>query len=136
MEREEIIKILKEKKVKITNNRIAVLNCLADETHFHTVSQIVEHLRDINIKSVYNAVKKLTSEGIVDTYSFEGVSKYAINDNYKNEHNVIHVVNEKLDVTHIDVAPRIFKAIEREIKKNGYQTKNINIFVNIKKTTK
>ncbi len=135
MDRNKIVKILKEKNIKVTNNRVQVLNCLADETHFHTVAEIIDHVKELNTKSVYNTIKLLINSGIVDTYSFGGVSKYAINDNYKNDHSVIHAVNEKLDVTHIDISEKVFSLIKKEVKKNGFEVKNINIFVNIKKST-
>lgn len=133
MEKNKLENILKEYNIRKTDNRLAILNCLADETHFHTVGEIVDHLKTINIKSVYNNIKVLINAGIVDTYSFGGISKYAINDHFKDNHNSAHIVNDNGDVSHINISPDIIKKIKSEASKAGVEASSVNIFINIKK---
>lgn len=133
MEKNKLENILKEYNIRKTDNRIAILNCLADEKHFHTVAEIVEHLKTINTKSVYNNIKVLINAGIVDTYSFGGISKYAINDHFKDKHNVAHIVNEAGDVSHVNIPSDIVKKIKNEAVKAGLEPSSVNIFINIKK---
>ena len=84
MEKKDIIKILKDNNIRITENRLAIFSCLADDNNFHTVAEIQNHVNDLNTKSVYNNLKALIKEGIDKTYCFNGNSKYTVADKYKN----------------------------------------------------
>ena len=133
MENKTIEDILKNSNIRVTKNRIAILSCLADEVHFHTVKEISKHVKDLNVKSIYNNIKILISEGLVDTYSFNGISKYAINDNFKDNHNAIHLVDNNSNVSHINISEKIINDIKNKVKKEGYNPSSVKIFVNIKK---
>ena len=125
-------KLLLDKNIKVTKNRIAILDCLADDTHFHTVKEIIEHVGGLNSKSVYNNIKILIEAGLVDTYSFGGISKYALNDHFKDLHDVAHIVNAG-NVKHININPKTIKSIKKQVKAEGYEPNSVNIFINIKK---
>lgn len=134
MKKKKIIDILKNNDIRITDNRVAILHCLADEKqkHFHSVSEIIEHVGNVNSKSVYNNIKVLVSKGIVDAYSFGGVSKYAMNDHFKGDHDVIHMVDNNDNVSHLAVGSETFQAIKDKVVENGFESASVNIFVNIK----
>ena len=133
MEKNAIVNILKSKNIRVTENRILILTCLSDDTHFHTVKQISKHVGSLNTKSIYNNIKILVSKGLIDTYSFDGISKYAINDHYKDEHNVVHIIDKEQNASHITIDKKIISSIKKEVIKNGYDPSSVKIFVNIKK---
>lgn len=129
----DIIKLLKEKGLSTTENRIKIIACLDDQhEHFHTISDISKHIGDINTKSIYNNIKQLIDAGIVDSYSFGGVSKYALNENLIEGVHEIHLVHPSKQIKHLEINPKILKDIENEIRKNGNEPVSIKIFVNVK----
>lgn len=127
-------KILADKRLPITSNRIRILECLMqDDLHFHTISEIAEHLKNVNVKSIYNNIKLLIEAGIVDSYSFGGISKYAINDNLgEKAQKEIHLVDKANDIKHISVENKVFEDIKNEVTKQGHEVVSIKIFVNVK----
>lgn len=130
MNRDQIIELLKKNELSVTENRIKIVECLNHKTHFHTINDIIDHNKDINFKSVYNNIKSLIDAGIVDTYSFGGVSKYALNDDL-NSDSEIHIVNKNDDVTHIKVKNKVFDEIKKEVTSSGMKVKSIKIFVEV-----
>lgn len=130
----EIKELLKSKGLSVTDNRIKIIDCLMPShgEHFHSISDISLHLGDINTKSIYNNIKQLIDVGIVDSYSFGGVSKYALNENATHGVNEIHLVHGEKEIHHLEVSKEIFKMIDKEIKKSGHQTTSIKIFVKVK----
>lgn len=131
MEKNKIIELLKKKEIRITENRISIISCLSDNNNFHTVSEIKKHItNNLNTKSIYNNLKTLLESGIVKTYSFRGIPKFTVADEYKDVHNSIHIVS-KDNVKHLNVDQSIFNNIEEKVKKEGYNPKSINIFIDI-----
>ena len=128
---DKIKEILKSKNIGITKNRINIFQCLNDEHHFHSIKDIITHT-GMNTKSVYNNIKTLSDVGIIDSYSSGGIVKYALNDSFIGKGHSIHITNKENDIDHIDVNEKIFKDIEKEIKKAGYEVNSLNIFVNVK----
>lgn len=125
----DVVELLKSKDMSITQNRIDIVNCLMDDTHFHTIHEIVDHVGSLNVKSVYNNIKALMEAGIVDSYSFGGISKYALNDNL-NSYEEIHLVSSS-DVSHLKIDKKIFNSIEKSVEANGKKVKGIKIFVEV-----
>ncbi|MCK5807090.1 MAG: transcriptional repressor [Mycoplasmataceae bacterium] len=125
--------ILKESGIKVTTNRIAILSCLDDKEHFHSVADIEEHLDDMNTKSIYNNIKIFISKGIVDSYSFGSVTKYAINDHFHNRHNRMHVFDQNNNAIHVQISPKIYSDIKKEIKKAGLDPTSVSIMARVEK---
>jgi len=74
---ERITKILKDRDISVTKNRIEIIKCLNDgHVHFHVISEISKHT-NLNTKSIYNNIKVLIANGLVDSMSIGGVVKYA-----------------------------------------------------------
>lgn len=124
-----IEKLLRGKNVSVTENRIRIVKCLMDSHHFHTIHEISEHSKGINTKSIYNNIKVLIDAGIVDSYSFAGISKFALNDDLFSE-DEIHIVNKE-DVSHLKIDKQIFKDIKNSATSKGFKVKNIKIFVEV-----
>ncbi len=127
----KIKKILQDRQVGITQNRIAIFKCLNDSHHFHSIKEISTHTK-MNTKSIYNNIKVLSDVGIIDSYSSGGVVKYALNDLILGGSFAVHTVDSNGDIGHVEVGPKVFKSIEKEVKKNGHDINGINVFVNIK----
>ena len=126
--------ILRETGIKVTNNRMAILGCLDDEEHFHSVIDIERHLSDMNTKSIYNSIKIFIAKGIVDSYSFGSVTKYAINDHFHKRHDRMHVFDEKNNVIHVKISPKIYEDIKKEIKKSGLIPTSVSIMARVEKS--
>ena len=137
MNEKEIIEILKEYKISITKNRIKMIACLLDDiSHFHSINEFTEHIESMNVKSIYNNLKVLTEAGLIDTYSFAGVQKYAIRDEaikkYPNT-GVAHIINGNDVVKHLELKNKIFKEIRKATEAKGFDVENIKIFIEAKK---
>ncbi len=130
MNNKDLLKKL-NKNYRLTQTRIDILDCLNDDIHAHTIKDIVEHLnskgKKVNVASVYNTIKILINEGIVDIYT-----------NYENKTQVFEIVNK--DKFHIHVYDtnhekefkiNMPKTIEDEIRsildKNDLSVHNIKI---------
>ncbi len=131
MKREDIKKLLKSKKLWVTDNRVKIIDCLTDNYHFHSITEILKHTKRLNTKSVYNSIKTLMDAGIVESYSFDGISKYAINDELVGLKNNIHLVINNKDVEHLLIDGQIFNQINFELDKIEKKAKSIKIFVHI-----
>lgn len=130
----DIEELLRKNNISVTENRVKIVQCLDDGIHFHAITEIVDHMQGVNVKSVYNNIKTLVEAGIVDSYSFGGITKYALNDNLYSD-NEIHLVNRN-DVTHLQLNNKIFNDIKKEVTNNNFKVKNIKIFVEVEETKK
>lgn len=131
MTQTEIQELLTSKGMAVTKNRLNIIQALADNDNFYTITEIVEKVKDINKKSVYNNIKLMITNGIVDSFSFGGVPKYSLNDNLDGR-NEIHLVSGQ-DIDHLDIDESIFNLIEKAVEKEtGKEVKTIKIFVDIK----
>ena len=132
MLKKKIEKILKDNHLSITTNRIKIISCLEDGLSFHTVKNIADHTK-LNIKSIYNNIKALEKSGIVDSFSFNGISKFAICNKFYNQENpVIHIVNDK-KISHLNINKNILKTISNELTNKGYKPLTIRIFAEVEK---
>lgn len=132
LNRETIIKILKDRHLSITENRIKIIECLNDEhNHFHAIRDVSSHTK-LNTKSIYNNIKALISKGLINSVSTGGVVKYAWNENIINEIPEIHITDEKGNISHLEVPKKIFDSIEKEVQSSGKTVASITINVNVK----
>lgn len=129
MNHKSIEKLLRDKNVSVTENRVRIIRCLMDSHHFHTIHEISEHSENLNTKSIYNNIKVLIDAGIVDSYSFAGISKFALNDDLFSE-SEIHIINKE-DVSHLKIDKEIFGDIKNSAEAKGFKVKNIKIFVEV-----
>lgn len=128
----DIEKLLKDKGLSVTENRKLIIECLTDSNeHFHSISDISKHIGNINTKSIYNNIKQLIAAGLVDSYSFGGIPKYALNENIAEGLHEIHIVDNNNEINHLEVNPKIFHEIEKEINKSGKKATSIKIFVKV-----
>lgn len=131
MQEKEIVELLKQRNISITQNRIKIMQCLThDGAHFHSINDLIAHMGKLNVKSLYNNIKVLSEAGIVDSYSFNGVSKYAVNDNLYSEEE-IHIISSSNKVNHIKVNPIVFEEIKKSVSKDHKKLKGIKIFVEV-----
>ena len=130
MNKNEIIELLSLKEITVTKTRISILEVLSSTEAFLTISQIVDKVKDLNKKSVYNNIKLMITKGLVDSFSFGGVPKYSLNDNLEGN-NEIHLVSGQ-EIDHLDIDVKIFNDIRDSIKKEtGKRVKAIKIFVDV-----
>ena len=129
LKREKLKNILLDKKISITENRLDILEILNDNHHFHSIQEIVNHLSHLNTKTIYNNIKALLEVGILDSYSFEGLTKYNISDTLTGRKNVAHIIKEVDNVEHINLDEQIFNDIKKICKKNNIDCKKIKIFI-------
>ncbi|MBX4210121.1 MAG: transcriptional repressor [Mollicutes bacterium PWAP] len=123
--------ILKKANLKMTKNRLTILDCLMGEkNHFHSISEILEHKSHLNSKSVYNTVKVLVKNNVLDSYVIKGMPKYAINDHLEN-HLKIHTIDTNSNISHVSISPAIFNKIKKELINKGIKPNEIKIFVEI-----
>ena len=105
--------LLRSKNISITKNRIEIIMRLADEHHFHSVSEIAkESKRTLNKKSIYNAIKLFISNGIAEAHTFGGVPKYALTDNLEGK-SEIHLISKNGDIKHVSIDKKIFDEIKK-----------------------
>lgn len=133
MSNDTTIKLKKNnnKKIRITQTRLDVLDCLNDSVHAHSVQDIVNHLKEknkkVNVATVYNIIKFLIDEGVVDIYSdYENKNHvYEIVD--KNNFH-IHIYNTSSSKnTKIPMPKSLEKTIKDLINDHGYDCHNIKI---------
>ena len=130
MNKNEIKELLTSNEMTVTKTRISILEVLSNTEAFLTISQIVDKVEDLNKKSVYNNIKLMITNGLVDSFSFGGVPKYSLNDNLEGS-NEIHLVSGQ-DIDHLDIDVQIFNDIKDSIKKEtGKKVKAIKIFVDV-----
>lgn len=128
---------LKEKNIKITNNRLLILNCLNDDKHFHTLNMIREHIRnnfkkEINIKTLYNNIKILYAIGIIESFVYNHEVLYALVDNLSNDIQHLHIIDYKnKKINHLHLSKKVNNMIKNELKEKGiddYNHMSITIF--------
>lgn len=129
--KDDFIKQLNKKHYRVTQTRIDVLECLNDNFHSHTIKDIVKHLnskgKKVNLTSVYNNIKLLINEGIVDIYTdyntknqvFEIIDKSRLH---------IHIYDIKNNEENkMDMPLDIQEKLESILNQLGYEAKNIKI---------
>lgn len=126
----ELLKKLNQKNYRVTQTRIDILECLNDDLHGHTIKDIVHHLKmknkKVNVASVYNTIKMLIDEGIVDIYTdYKNKTQIFEIVNNKNLHIHVYVSNTK-EVIKIDMPKEVEQAIRKTINKK-YNISNIKI---------
>lgn len=132
IKRETIIKLLKDREISVTENRIRIIECLTeDDIHFHAISDISNHTK-LNTKSIYNNIKALISHGLINSATQGGVVKYAFDENIINEVPEIHITNSKGEISHLEVSKKIFNDIKKEVIKNNQEVVSISINVRTK----
>lgn len=131
MKQDDIKKLLRGSELWITHNRMKIIECLTDHYHFHSIAEILKHTKGLNTKSVYNSITTLMEAGIIESYSFNGVSKYAISDEYIGLKNNIHLVINNEFVEHLEVSEEVFTKIRESVQGIDKKIKSIKIFVHI-----
>ncbi|WP_187647204.1 Fur family transcriptional regulator [Nitrosophilus labii] len=118
----EIIELLKEKKLKATPQRLAILNYLNHKTH-PTIEEIFEEIRksfpSISLATIYKNINTLKDVGIVMELNPGGKLKYDIN---INPH--FHGVCEKCGNIEDFYDEDVIKACKDKLKKS--MNKNID----------
>ena len=97
---EKFKKMLKEKGLKVTNQRLLVLEVLADNCHRHlTAEDIYELVREnypeIGLATIYRTVQLLLEMQLVDRINLDdGCARYEIGEVYdgKNKHHHHHLI--------------------------------------------
>ncbi|AHI53238.1 Fur family transcriptional regulator [Spiroplasma culicicola] len=72
---EEYISILKEKKVKLTEARLAILKCISTKKHFtinELISEVEKELGNVNVMSVYNNIDLLLDLHLIFSNTING----------------------------------------------------------------
>ncbi|MCI5727427.1 MAG: transcriptional repressor [Clostridium sp.] len=108
---DNIIKIFKEKKIKITPQRLAVYNYLANTTSHPSVETIYEDIYKtfptMSLATVYKTIKTLVSSELVQELNVgEGNFRYDANTNY-HPHIQCTKCGKVDDIFNIDVSPII-----------------------------
>ena len=108
---DNIIKIFKEKKIKITPQRLAVYNNLANTTSHPSVETIYEDIYKtfptMSLATVYKTIKTLVSSELVQELNVgEGNFRYDANTNY-HPHIQCTKCGKVDDIFNIDVSPII-----------------------------
>lgn len=129
--------ITSNKKRRMTSTRMDIINCLLDGQHQHTAIDIVSHLKkknkDINIATVYNNLKMLLQEGVIDVFpNYESQNQRYELINNDNIH--IHLRdfcnNEEF---HLNIPDKLQKIIYDLVNEQGYDVHNLEIKVLVKK---
>jgi Fur family ferric uptake transcriptional regulator len=94
--REDFIRILKEKGLKVTRQRLVVLEVLAENAEKHlTAEEIYDRVKvenpDIGLATVYRTVQLLLELELIDRINLDdGFVRYEIGDMEKSEHHRHH----------------------------------------------
>lgn len=133
-------KLNKVKDRRITNMRLEVIECLKDGIHQHTLNDIVAHLKrkntHINIATVYNNIKSLLDDGIIDVYAnYDSKSqRYEL---IKKENYHIHI--RELDTKkekHMQIPDDLQEKINSILRELNYEIHNLKIEILVKKQPK
>lgn len=126
-----------KKKRRMTLTRSNIIDCLSDGQHQHTAIDIVNHLKkqnkNINIATVYNNLKTLLEEGIIDVYpNYESQNQRyeIINENNIHMHLRDFCNNKEF---HLNVPNEIKKMIYDLVDDYGYDVHNLEIKILVKK---
>ena len=96
IDREEFKKLLKEKGLKVTRQRLVVLEVLAENPEEHlTAEEIYERVKaenpDIGLATVYRTVQLLLELGLIDRINLDdGFVRYEIGDTQEHERHRHH----------------------------------------------
>lgn len=122
---------------RVTNTRLDIIECLSDGHHQHTANDIVMHLKKkhttLNVGTVYNNLKALLSQGIIDVYpNYQSQNqRYELID--KNNFH-IHIRDYKNDIEEYQNVPsELVELITKLINEKGYDIHNLKIEVLVKK---
>ncbi|MCY0860434.1 MAG: Fur family transcriptional regulator [Sulfolobaceae archaeon] len=123
MEEKELVEFLRQKGLKVTPQRLAVLKLLSKGGHF-TGEQIYDEIKrvepSISLSTVYNALEALEEAGLINSFEANGVTWYELR---KEPHiNVICLdTNEIIDInTKLDTIYEI-------LKNQGINVKAVNV---------
>lgn len=98
MEQERFKKMLREKGLKVTNQRLLVLEIMAAHPGEHlTVEEIYELVKkqypDIGLATIYRTVQVLIDLHVIDRISFDdGFARYELEDNEPDSHRHHHAI--------------------------------------------
>ncbi len=122
---------------RVTNTRLDIIECLSDGHHQHTANDIVMHLRkkhnNLNVGTVYNNLKALLAQGIIDVYpNYQSQNqRYELVD--KNNFH-IHVRDYQADTEEYETIPNnLVNEITNLFVEKGYEIHNLKIEVLVKK---
>lgn len=135
----ELLKNLSNKKYRVTQTRIDILDCLSDK-HSHSIQEIIEHLKlknkKISVGSIYNTIKMLVNEGIVDIYT-DYINKSQVYELIDQNKYHIHIFDTDKEIEH---KIKLQKEIEDELNKildsKNLKACNIKIEILAKKKAK
>lgn len=139
IQQKEILNNL-DKNRRITNTRLDIIECLSDGQHQHTAADIVNHLKQkydrLNIATVYNNLKALLAQGVIDVYpNYDSQNQRYELINKDNFH--IHLRNYMSgSEEHIDIPDNIINEINDIISARGYNLHNLKIEVIVKNKDK
>lgn len=129
--------IISRKKRRMTSTRMEIIDCLSDGQHQHTAVDIVNHLKNkhknINIATVYNNLKTLLEEGIIDVfpnYESQNQRYELINDDNIHMHLRDFCNNKEF---HLNIPDNLKKIIYELVDEQGYDVHNLEIKVLVKK---
>lgn len=120
-----------KKNYRMTQTRKDILECLNDNFHGHTIKDIIKHLsskdKKVNVASVYNTIKFLVNEGIVDIYTDYKNKNQTFEIIDKNDYH-IHIYDTKTSSEKKINMPNNLKVlIEDILSEKGYLAHNIKI---------
>ncbi|WP_419775087.1 Fur family transcriptional regulator [Ignavigranum ruoffiae] len=123
----DAVKYLKERKIRITPQRQAIIEYLIDTQDHPTVDEIYQAIKqrygNMSLATIYNNLNVLVKAGLVDEMKFNGVtSRYDYN-HHQHYHIICVECGKIADVNYADVAP-IAEAAEQQ---TGYQVFHSNI---------
>ncbi|WP_281951361.1 Fur family transcriptional regulator [Nitrosophilus kaiyonis] len=126
----EIIEILKEKKLKATPQRLAILNILNGHTH-PTIEEIYEEIKkifpSISLATIYKNINTLKDVDLITELNPGGKLKYDINLK-PHFHGVCKNCGKIIDFYDEDLIKECKKTIEKKIDKEVF---DLNISVSI-----
>ncbi|MGC9152228.1 MAG: Fur family transcriptional regulator [Vulcanisaeta sp.] len=123
---DEIVNLLRSKKLKVTPQRIIITRLLLSGGHY-TIDQVLNEVKkvdpSISISTVYNTLNTLVKVGILRSFEAEGKTWYEIRREFH-----INVICE--NSRHImDIADVDLSWIEEELRKRGVKVRDINVIV-------
>jgi len=83
--KESIIKKMREKRLKLTPQRLAVIEVLADKTPFHPSADLIyreagKKVKSLSLSTVYSILNELSKHGIIKILEFDKMeNRYEVN---------------------------------------------------------
>lgn len=120
MSQKEIAEKLRSAGLKVTPQRLAILNIISSGGHF-TGEQIYESIKKvepgISLSTVYNTLETLTEYGILNAFEAKGVAWYEMK---KDDHvNVVCIDTDQIIDIPVDVSGLIKSVTEEGMKIRG-----------------